>query len=382
MSVYGFKQDFIKPDPRENPEIFLGPRKSSAQKIANEVTTTVKSGRPSKMVIYGLFGIGKTHLATNVMQRVHDTVVPYYLECPSCHRRSRFIELESAMMRKIGKSAFMKNLRSCIEEFDGRIADIENLLGIDADFAEVLKKGLEENETLLWRYLLGQKLNSTQMITLSAVKPQLDDLDASKIISITAKLFSKYEQKKILFIIDEMEKTSPLMGDSLTAYRDAIRDLMDNNNSANILMISTAREMDDFRLLNDDPVKRRIGLNNFKFFKPYNDDELLELMKEVIQIQRKKDFSVNNINKLSSQEKIDEKTYPFTEKALVEIIEYVHYLVDNNIGGIPAVRPNELFQLIDLCLTKSQEKNLELIDSKFVKTVENEFTTASTPGII
>jgi len=220
------------------------------------------------------------------------------------------------------------------------------------------------------------------MITLSAIKPQLDDLDASRIISIIGKLFSKYEQKKILFVIDEMEKTSPLTGDSLSTYRDAVRDLMDDNNSVSILMISTARELDDFRLLNSDAIRRRVGINNFKHFQQYNDDELLELMKGVIQFQRKEGFSANKVSKLKSEEKINEKSYPFTEKALNEIIGEVHDLVDNAIAGIPAVRPNELLQIMDLCLIKAQEKNLEFIDSKLAKTVGKEFKTVSSPGVI
>lgn len=373
MSIYGFEQNYIKPIPNENPDIFVGPRKASALKIASDIKSVIKSGRPCKMIIYGVPGIGKTHLANYLMILIRDTVESLILECPSMHRRSRFVELEAVMMEQVGKVNFMKKIQNCFDGFEGRIVDVENFLGITADFAEILKKGIEEGGTLLWRYLLGQKISPAQMIALSAVKPQIDDIDATKVISITTKLFSKYENKKLLFIVDEMEKTKPLIGDSLNQYRDALRALMDPHNSTNILMLSTARGFEEFRLVDSEPIRRRIGLHNFKLFKDYEDDELIDFMKDIIQARRTKDFPLKNkIDKIKIQEKIDEKTFPFTEKALIEIRECVHYLFDNNV--VEAFSPGYLLELADFCLDRAQEENLEVIDSKFVKSVEKEFS--------
>ncbi len=380
MSLYGLTQEYLKPEPKEEPLTFLGPRKQSAEKISKEIKTSVETKRPVKMVIHGVFGIGKTHLVFNVMARLGKTVDPYYLECPSCHRRSKFIELESVMMRKIGKAAFMRNLRNCIEDFQGQSSQIQNFLGVDADFVEVLKKGLVEDENLLWKFLLGNKLTSAQMITLSSVKSQIDDLEASRIISITAKLFEKYEEKKILFILDEMEKTDPLMGDSMMGYRDTIRDLMDSSNSAGIIMISSGRDLQDFRLLNDDPIQRRIGLNNFKRFRPYEDEELLQLMKEIIMDKRKNDFPLEEkINSAKTNEKLDKTNFPFTEEALKEILAYDHYLVESAMANIPAVRPNELLQLMDMALIHAKDKSLPIIDSSIIKDVAKEFVAGIAP---
>jgi len=378
MSVFGFKQEYLKPDPMKEPKIFLGPRKKSALKIVDDIRLVLDSGRPVKVVIYGLFGVGKTHLITNVKERIRSFVEPYYLECPSQHRRSHFRELQEVMMSKIGKAAFMNNLRKCFEEYQGQTSEIVFFLDVDADFVEILRKGIIEDEGLLWRYLLGQKITTAQAITLTAVKQQIDDLDATKIISITAKLFEKYEGKKILFMIDEMEKTDPLMGENMSMYRDSMRALMDISNSASILMISSARALDQFRLLNDDPIIRRIGLHNFKIFKDYDKDELLELMKDVIKERRKTEFSVKEkLKSIKTQEKINEDTYPFTEDTLKEIIEHVKFLADNNV--IAGVRPSELLDLMDLCISKAKEKNSQFIDKKIIKEVKDEYTSVSTP---
>jgi len=384
MSQYGFKNEFIKPDPRESPESFLGPRLESANRITKEVRTSLATGRPCKMVIYGLFGIGKTHLVFKIMSGLHDVVNTYYVEMPSCHRRSKFRDLEQAMMKKVGKSDFMKYLKKCFEECDEKTSEVQNVLGIDADLAEVMKKGLENDETILWRYLLGEKITSSNMITLSALKPQIDDLEASRVISLTSKLFSMYTGKKILFVVDEMEKTAPLTGDSMTAYRDAIRDLVDSSNNVAVIFVSTARELTDFRLLNDDPIKRRIGLHNIKYFKPYDDDsELLAIMKDVIMFERNRKFPFEEkISEIKSDEKVTIETYPYSDKALAEIINYVHDLAENVTEGIPAVRPNEILQLMDLCLTKAKENNLSHIDSKLVKEAEKEFTSGTSPDVI
>jgi len=378
MSQYGFSQEYLKPNPMKEPKAFIGPRKKSAEKIVEDIRSIIDSGRPVKMVIYGMFGIGKTHLITNVKEKIRDFVEPYYVECPSQHRRSHFREIEEVMMKKIGKAAFMNNLRKCFEEYQGQTSEIVFFLDVDADFVEILRKGIIEDEGLLWRYLLGQKITTAQTITLTAVKQQIDDLDATKIISITAKLFEKYEGKKILFMIDEMEKTNPLMGESMSMYRDSIRALMDISNSASILMISTARELDQFRLLNDDPIIRRIGLHNFKIFKDYDNDELLELMKDVIKERRKADFSVKEkLKSIETQEKISEDIYPFSEESLKEMIEHVRFLADNNM--ISGVRPSELLDLMDLSISKAKKKNSQFIGKKIVKEVTDEYASVSTP---
>jgi len=383
MSVYGFEKEYLKPDPKEDPEIFLGPRQKSAEKIASEIIMKFESGRPCKMVVFGLYGIGKTHLIFNVMNRIKGSVEPYYLECPSCHRRSRFVELQSAMMNKIGKTEFMNLLRVCFNEFEGRNVDIQNFLGIDGDFMETLYKGLENDDSTLWRYLVGQKITSAQAISLSAVKPQIDDIEASKIISITAKMFNKYKNQRIMFVIDEMEKTDGLVGDSMTAFRDAVRNLMDDGNSAGIMMLSTARDMQDFRLLNDDPIRRRIGLNNFKHFTPYEKEELMELMTDVIVKRRMPEFDVKKkISLADTNEKIDEKTYPFTKEALDGIIDHVQFMVDNRIGEIPAVRPNEVLQMMDVAMTNAKLSGLSIIEKKQISEVGKEFTDDSSPDEI
>lgn len=378
MSVFGLTQEYLKPDPMKEPRIFVGPRKKSAERVVNDIKSILESGRPVKMVIYGLFGVGKTHLITNVKEKILKFVEPYYVECPSLHRRSHFRELEEVMMKKIGKAAFMQNLRKCFEEYQGQTSEIVFFLDTDADFVEVLRKGIVEDEGLLWRYLLGQKITTAQAITLSAVKQQIDDLDAVKVISITAKLFEKYEGKKILFIIDEMEKTNPLMGESMSAYRDSIRALMDISNDASILMIGTARDLDQFRLLNDDPIKRRIGLHNFKIFKDYDEGELLELMTDMIKIRRKPEFPIKEkLKTVKTQEKINEDTYPFSEDSLKEIIAHIKFLADNNM--IAGIRPSELLDLMDLCISKAKENDSQIIDKKIIKEVKDEYTSVSTP---
>ncbi len=379
MSVFGFTKEYLKPDPMKEPNAFTGPRKKSAEKIVRDITLMMESGRPVKMVIFGLFGVGKTHLVTNVKEKIRDFVEPYYVECPSQHRRSHFRELEEAMMKKVGKAAFMNNLRKCFEEYQGQTSEIVFFLDVDADFVEVLRKGIVEDEGLLWRYLLGQRITTAQTITLNAVKQQIDDIEATKVISITAKLFEKYEGKKILFMVDEMEKTNPLMGESMSMYKDSIRALMDSSNNANILMISSARDLDQFRLLKDDPIQRRIGLHNFKKFQDYDNDELLEFMKDIIKERRQTGFSAKEKLKIvETKEKINEDIYPFTEDSLKEIIAHVKYLADNN--KIAGVRPSEHLDLMDLCISIAKQKTSQIIDKKIVKEAKEQYdTSVSTP---
>ena len=130
-------------------------------------------------------------------------------------------------------------------------------------------------------------------------------------------------------------------------------------------MISSARDLDQFRLLKDDPIQRRIGLHNFKKFQDYDNDELFEFMKDIIKERRQTGFSAKEkLKMVETQEKINEDTYPFTEDSLKEIISHVKYLADNN--KIAGVRPSEHLDLMDLCISKAKHVIHNTINSQLL----------------
>ena len=373
MADYGFKEGYIKPDPQRKPMSFSGPRRVPANRIVDEIKTLLETGRPCKMVIFGLYGIGKTHLVLYVKELLSDSALVKYVEMPTCHRRSHFRDLAQIMMKAVGKPNFMNYLRKCFVECKSVQEKMQELLEIDPELAEIIVKGLEEDENLLWRYLVGEKISSASMITLSAVRPQIDDLEASKVISLTSKLFNTYSGKKLIFIIDEFEKTSALAGDSMTAYVDAVRHLVDTSNHTGLIFVATADSREELRVLTKDPVQRRIGLNNFKQFLPYKDEELQDIVKDVMKIERKPKFPVKEkTNKIKTAEGMSEHTYPFTEKALEEITERIHMISENDHELIPAVRPAEVLQLTDMCISISQ-KDHDFIDKEIVKKISKRF---------
>ena len=68
------------------------------------------------MVIFGLYGIGKTHLVLYVKELLSDSALVKYVEMPTCHRRSHFRDLAQIMMKAVGKPNFMNYLRKCFVE--------------------------------------------------------------------------------------------------------------------------------------------------------------------------------------------------------------------------------------------------------------------------
>lgn len=371
MSSYGINAGHLKPNPTLS-EHFLGPRKGWADAIVKDIRNTIQSGKAPKSVIYGALGLGKTHLVNYIRKQLNDISVGVYVECPPFHRRTKFHELHSRLMSKFGRIYFNELLKKCVNEFEDA-REIANSFNIDTDLAYIILNGYEKDTQLLWRYITGEKIRASEMQLIDAITPQLKEQDMAMLLDFVGKLVQKYENKQLLFIIDEMEHTNPLIGDSMVVFRETMRSIVDENNSCGFIFTASVREDKDFRIVSDDAVRSRIGILNFKKFEEYNKSDLINLIKNLIIESRSTEFQLSeplNAAKTSTTENVTEETFPFTTDAIENIVDFVLKLRQN--GNIESIRPREALQIMDKALAMSSEEKLAVIDSSVVKKIEDD----------
>jgi len=367
--MYGLKKDYLTPNPREEPTAFVGPRRADADSFVEHMSRIIKSGRVPKAVLWGAFGTGKTHFAHYVGVKLDDIARVTYVECPPCHRRTKFTELHAAIMRKIGREYALGLIEQAIREANRTGKPLTEALGLDQDMAAVVRGGFASDRIMLWRYLSGEKLGSREVRLIGAISPQLREDDAVAIISSIAKLVRVFEKKQLLILIDEFENTHALLGDSLMMFIGAVRGLVDEGSDVGVVFIVSARSTDEMPyIIVEDPVRRRIGLTNFIYYEEYTHEELEQLVYQLLEFRREEGFKLDQVLKgivAEVSETSNAKTYPFTKEAIALAIDKVFELRES--GKIPSIRPKEALDLLDYALALGLQNRVPTLTSKFVE---------------
>lgn len=373
---YGLAKRYFSPNQQDEEGVFLGPKQAKVDQIIGAIRRTVQTGRVPKAVILGVFGIGKTQFIRYAAQNLSDVARAVYVECPPCHRRSRFVDIQNVILRKLGRDFVLELFGQAIKTAETRGVSFDSLFGLDEkELPTVIKAGVQKDKLILWRYLSGEKLRPTEINQLSAVHPQIYEDQAIWILNAIAKLVRLLENRQLILFFDEFENTVGISGDSLAMFREAVRGLVDERSSVGTVFVISGRDEGDLPVaVTDEAIKRRIGLPNYILFSEYTPNELEVLIKEVISHARRSDFHVADVmSKLKgSQEKVNESTYPFSETATKNIVQFVVYLRKH--GKIDAIRPKEALMIMDEALAVADAKTV-VLDSNLVDGITKRFVT-------
>jgi len=379
--MFGLKQGYLTPKPREGAYTFVGPKRKWAEDFISHVRRVITSGRPPKAVVFGAMGIGKTHFTTLVSHELADVARVVYVETPPMHRRSKFNDLHKAIMKKIGREYSVGLLELALKQANKQSTPLHEALGIDADLATVVRNGLSSDKSVLWRYLSGEKLSSGELRQIDAVSPQMSEDDAVSVINMIAKLVRTLEKKQFIVIIDEFENTTFLMGDSMAAFREGIRGLVDESNQAGIIISNSARETEEMPLpITDESVQRRIGFANYRLFPEYNQEELVQLIYELIDVRREKGIDIKKLvgkDRESRKEAVSGRSYPFSEEAIKEAVDTVIEL--RQLGRINSTRPKEALDVLDLGLSVATQESAAVVVSEHIRTAKQRYPLTPRP---
>ena len=369
--MYGLKTGYFTLNPKEEYRVFFV-RKEEADKFIDYIRGIIASGRVPKAVIYGVFGLGKTHFLHYVLYKLGDVSSSVYVETPPCHRRTKFTELYGSVLRRMGGRYVLGLLDRAIDTLQSEGKSLDEYLKLDPDLAYTIEEAVRGKEQhTLWRYLSGAKLRSAEVQSIGAMTNQLNEDEAVSFLNAVALLIKAFEGKQLMLLVDEIENTNDIGGDSLSMFREAIRGLVDESSRVGTVFAATGRAMEGLPIcITDESVRRRIGFPNYMYFEEYTVDNLAQFIYEVIRYRRREDFDVKVTVKKAKEiaaEGVTERSYPFTEGGIGKIIETVVALRD--VGKIPAVRPPEALSIMDRALVIATERNAPLITSEVVDEV-------------
>jgi len=337
---------------------------------------TMETDRILKAVVLGPFGIGKTQFIKYAMKKIDEIAYPIYVETPPCHRRTRFIDIHSVIMRRIGRKFILDHLKKIVEVANDRSISIFELLNIEErDIGYAIVDNLYLYELLLWRYLSGIKMLAADVRKLEVFNNQIYEDDSVWILNTIASMINYFYDKKLVIFMDELENTANIFGDSRVMFTEAIRGLVDESSYVGMVFVVSARSLEGIPIaLTDEPVKRRIGISNYLSFKEYEKEELDGLIREIIAYRRNSEININEMIDTLSEEDIQKTStdiYPFTNKSIDKIIETVYIL--RREGLIDGIRPKEALSIMDDAVAYAIHNELNMIDEDDIEIVAEKY---------
>lgn len=365
------KEEYFVINPKKEYQVFFA-RQEEFNKFYQDLVGTLNSGRVPRYVVFGLFGVGKTHFLLHLRYKLTDRADTIYVATPSSHRRTSFVEFYRAIISALGRTTVIELLTEGIK----RPAKVSEL-GLSEDLAYVIGNAVREKKSfILWKFLSGEKLKAAEAEMIEAVRPELSAEDAVALLNALATLHEKKSRKPLLLLVDEFETTMNIGGDARTSFAAAMRSLVDESSRVGVVFALTARALAEMpTAISDEPVRRRIGITNYVQFQEYKEDELEKFMREVIDYRRDSSFDIKKaLTSLQTNENVDVETYPFSKEALREIANSV--VIFREQGRIEAVRPKEAMEMMDKALRVGIATKLPFIGKDTIAAVRDEVVEA------
>jgi Cdc6-like AAA superfamily ATPase len=369
--MYGLAKEYFTINPKTEFQVFFA-REEEFKKFYQDLMGSINSGRVPRYVVFGLFGVGKTHFLLHLKHWIAEEVDAIYIETPSSHRRTSFVEFYRTIVSALGRKDVIDLLKEALME-----RNTIRSLGFGEDLIYVIENAVKaERSFVLWKFLTGEKLKAAEAEELEAVRSQLSDEDAVGILKAISFIYEKTRRKPLLLLVDEFENTAHIGGDARTAFVEAMRSLVDESSRLGVIFALTSRSLSEMpAALYEEPVKRRIGLTNYIMFQEYKEDELEEFMRQAIKHRRYPNFDAKEASaNLQTSETVDVDTYPFTKEALTEIARSVILFKEQQ--KIEAVRPKEALEIMDKSLRVGITRKLPFIGKDTILEVRDEVVEA------
>lgn len=376
IRLFGLEKDYFALNPKtEFKAYFVKEKKEEVDRLVQDIKRTIAVGRYPKLVVYGALGLGKTHFLFHLKYRLQNVARCIYVETPPSHRRTRFTDLHGVIMREIGRSYVMDILERAVAKAKAAKVSLSRFTKIGGDICDVIQSAIEQEKYyVLWRYLSGEKLRSAEARDIEAVRSQLSEDEAVTVLNTLAYLLKNTEEDKrpMLLLVDEIENTRLIGGDSATLFVEANRSLTDESSNVGIIFAATVRAVAELpRTITEKSVASRIGYTNFIQFKDYSEETLREFITDVINYRRQKAADIGALLKeaqRNTSEQLNEAFYPFTEEAIAEIVSTVSQLYRK--GKTDAMGPRETLHIMDACLREASDR--PAITSEIVIDVRDE----------
>ncbi|MGF1885755.1 hypothetical protein L4D13_06400 [Photobacterium profundum] len=280
-----------------------------------------------RLIFWGQYGIGKTHLLRYLQYIIENSDYPYetyYLHASDIQDKTGFEHLLYEMVTVLGFDSMRNMLRNYqlkypLDDGQSEYKFCQDNPDVNKAFSTLVHPS-EKPALAAWNYLSGRKLENIKEQEIAGVSKRLLEKasDFAAVIQVFANIIEEMTGRQLLYLVDECENFTRITNRTLEArWNESLRALLDIQNLG-IVMTVGAEKTDNIPvlILRPDIVRRihRAHYIQMNAFKPADTEVFLKgLLKMWVDDDKR--------SALEASEKFDEEIegydpslYPFTVK--------------------------------------------------------------------
>lgn len=334
--IKGDRQNF-KPNVRRDAHVIFCHNKLIIESARASAEKSFATGEPVKMMIYGDWGVGKTHAVHNLTwwlnndpETVSTKIV--FFELGDITKSTKFDLLVRAVLDNIGLDEIIRLAGNYMGKTEVYLPDGLRDIGIGKDIADTYQKFLSASPgdtptqlvSYAFEHLKGATVREAPSIGLTLQLRQSSEF--YDVLVCLGHLYEKVDGKHLIIIADEAAKLEAVSNDDATeSHWIAANRLIfaDENTHFGFIYTLSARDPDDFpEALFSEQIKNRLGPSNLIELPNLSVMEVRSYLKSLVS-----DFvDMDAVNALVASGEIgdefDENTYPFTPDAFAYFVDY------------------------------------------------------------
>jgi len=381
---YGLSRPSFQLDPELDCTIFAGRRdvKDRMHSIISRILLSEKGGSRG-VLIYGDYGSGKTHALHYFCKQVSKQggveVLPIFVPQLQVDARSTPSDLFRSIITAISPVAIFKLLSKIWDahqdelhnDSNRRISMIRKSVQ-NSNLLHIIDKinaraPHTKNRDLVKKWLLGERCTSKEKRILGVDSDNSNVNTAAKTLLSLLKLFSQFEKRRVILLIDELETLMILpqrrLGDFQTFFNQLLGTEQDLITVLAITLDATLEDCNINRLLS---VNQFIPPENIIYLKSFGEPrDVIEFMKELVLQLRPADVDISELVKRAkeeTEETVQEDLFPFAAEALDLMCQPI-------LESGSSLSPRNIENAATQCLGEAMHKSKRIITTKEVSRV-------------
>ncbi len=346
--------------------------------LKSRLKRAFRTDTPPKLVLYGNWGIGKTHTMRHIQYVIE--VAPsfkalvVFVELPDITKRATFQVAHGALLDAFG----LDRAKNLLLQFQTKhplnareqIQDFTQSGDIAIAFSNLL--GFGEASRIAWDWLRGVKLSAADA-RLASLPPTLEQSGHFvKVLQLLGRLTREVEEKMLVFMLDEATKLDAVAdGDSLAHWTNAFKLLADDNSRELGLVVSiSVVDLDEIaEPLHHPQVISRFGPTNYVRLNDLSEEETRDFMSHLVEewiAPASRDALIAAHESEGDGETVSPGTFPFTEDGLTLAAKYAAY---RDGGGYTT--PRDIQKVLDDVLNRAIDDERHIVSSVYLNSVIN-----------
>lgn len=348
------------------------------EELKRRLRRAFRTENPPKMVVYGDWGVGKTHTMRHLQYEIEEQpaykAIVVFVELPDITKKATFQVAHSALLDAFGierATNLLLHFRTK-HQSDAReqIQGFTQSNDIAIAFSNLL--GLGDASRIGWDWLRGIKLSAVDA-RMAGLPPMLEQSGHFvKVLQFLGRLAREAEDAMLVFMLDEATKLDAVQdSDALAHWTNAFKLLADDSNKdiGLIVSISVIDLNDIAEPLHNQQVVSRFGQSNYVRLSNLSEEETRDFISDLVQEWVDNDARETLTNKFPGEadgETVSARSFPFTENGLDLAARYAAYR-----DGAGYTTPRDIQKNLDDLLNRAIDDGRHILSSTYLNSVVN-----------